>query len=791
MPCRTVGPDSANIMLVGEAPGEAEMIAGVPFVGYAGRTLDSLLKQAGLLRHELLITNVAREAPPAGNIGFFFDDKHCTKPKDIMRQWILELKEEIELHRPNIVVALGSVAFWALTGIKGITAYRGCVVGSTLVPGTKVIGTYHPQNVNYEWKKHFPVILDLKKAARHSLSAALPVDKRTLVANATLHEFLDYCDFLCSDEVKEVGLDLETSSPGCHINRIGLGHNENHAMSIPVLQNIMPFFSLEDETRLFMAVGEVVRKKPIVVQNGSFDFGVLTNYHGIYPVDIKMDTHIAAHVVWPEAPRSLGFLASICIDVPPWKMTADDNPGLYNAGDVANMLGVSRVLAKELTLGNHWDTYRREAAQIKPAIMLQLQGMRYDKEQQDRLYKKYSEECKSIEDTLEMLLGRKINLGSPKQVQTLLYVDLALPVQYKRQKTQDGERKATVDAEAITRLSRRYPNSPLLKHIATWKKLNKLCTSFLTVETSEEGRVHTSYNITGATMRRETTSGKVVDDEDEYKSFGRWSSSKSIILPYGPGNLQNIPKKARKLYVPGPGQVMVQADYKQAEAVVVAYLINDRNLKQMFKDSFGKSREECAANYWDVHRLTASQLFGKLPADITKEERDIGKRLRHAISYSAGPAVLAHNLGIGVPQAKGYLEKYMAVCPQLKMWQHSIQRRLASHKTLENLLGRKHRFLERHGDQLFRSAYSFIPQSTVGDLLNLSLVTFYEKYGDEEELALQLHDAIYVICDKDKVERTMERMRECMMHPLAANAEEFYIDVDFSVGPNWGEMEEI
>lgn len=789
--CSTEGPAGAKIMLVGEAPGEVEAEIGKPFRGTAGKTLDILLRQAGIFREKCLVTNVAREQPPGNRVEFFFDDKKMTVPKPILREWLDLLKSEIQLYKPNIVIALGRTALWALTKQSGIAANRGYVMESSLVPGVKVLPTYHPQMVNYEWKHHFTVVLDLKKAARESATPDLPVDDRELVRDPPVELFLKYAEYLRrAPEVAYVGIDLETTSPGCHINRIGLGHSPKYAMSIPIMRGVYPYWSLRDESRIIKAVAAIVREKPMVAQNGLFDFGVLTNYHGIYPVDIHMDTHIAGHVCWPEAPRSLAFLTSICCNVPVWKSSMKDDPAGYNAGDVANMLGCVPVLEAELKALKQVEVFRREMSQIKPALMLQLQGIRYEKEQQDKLFAESSQKMTEIKSFIVDTVKHPVNLNSSPGLQKLLYVDMGLPVQYKRRKSASEPQRPTVDAEALKKLMSRFPDNALLQLLGQYKKLSKMCSSFLRVPVSPEGRVHTCYNITGANMLHEKA-GTVLDDEEGYRSFARWSSSASIILPYGPGNLQNIPKKARKLYVPGPGQVMVQADYKQAEAVVVAYLINDQKLKRMFQVSYGKSRQECEANFWDVHRITASTMFGKEPKDITGDERNIGKRLRHAISYSAGPAVIAVNLGISVAEAKNLLKLYHSVCPQLGLWQQSIQAELNATRTLTNLLGRRHKFLERWGDQLFRSAYSYKPQSTVGDLLNLALVNFYEKYGSDEELALQLHDAMYVICDKGREEIVMERMRESMAIPLTYKGETFMIDADFSVGPNWGEMQEV
>ena len=786
----TVGPAGAEIMLVGEAPGEQEDRLGVPFVGTAGRTLDILLQQAGINRHQALITNVARVRPPANDMSFYFFDKKKTKPKPQLEEWLQQLKSDIIQHKPNIVVALGDTALWALTGEHGINANRGWISESTLVPGQKILATFHPQNINYEWKNSWAMVMDLRKAKRHSTFSGFLSDRRTLIPEATAEQFIDYCKRLADSECV-VGIDLETVSNFCHPDRIGIGHSFEYAMSLPLVRSPHHYWSTTEEIEIWSQFSRVMQRCPIVVQNGPFDFSVLFNHLGIFPRRIEMDTHIAAHVCWPEVPRSLSFLSSICIDVPRWKHTAMSDPGAYNAQDVSNMMGVYEVLKKELENANSVDTFKFELSQIEPACFLQLQGILIDNSRRLRMMEEFSSRVADIDNLFETLTGKKINLRSSAQVKKLLYVDLGLPPQYKRRKHADEPPKLTADAEAIKKLLRLYPNNQILTLFAEYAKLSKLLSSFLDIQLSPAGRVHTSYNVTGATMRRKDTKGLVRDDEEQYKSFGRWSSSQSIVLPYGSGNLQNIPYKARKLYIPPPGYVIVQADYKQAEAVVVSYLIGDEILKRMFVQSFGKSKEECKANHWDVHKLTAAMLYNKPVEDVTPEERNIGKRLRHAVSYSAGPQVIAVNIGVALQEAKALLNHYHAVNPRLGAWQERVKKQLAETRTLTNLLGRKHRFLDKWDDSLFRSAYSFLPQSTVGDLLNLSLVTFYNRYGDEETILLQLHDAIYTFCLPSETDRTMERLRSCMIRPIEVGSEIMTIDVDFSIGKNWGEMEEI
>jgi hypothetical protein len=107
-------------------------------------------------------------------------------------------------------------------------------------------------------------------------------------------------------------------------------------------------------------------------------------------------------------------------------------------------------------------------------------------------------------------------------------------------------------------------------------------------------------------------------------------------------------------------------------------------------------------------------------------------------------------------------------------------------------LGRKHRFLDIWGDKLFRSAYSYLPQSTIGDFLNESMRIFYDKYGDKYNLTMQLHDALYVQCDNNQeaISDVMEKMTECMVRPITIGFEEFIIGVDFKVGTHWGDMDD-
>jgi DNA polymerase-1 len=368
------------------------------------------------------------------------------------------------------------------------------------------------------------------------------------------------------------------------------------------------------------------------------------------------------------------------------------------------------------------------------------------------------EQLAETEAVLAKITKREINYASPKQVANLLYIDLAMPVQYKRRKSIEDDRKLTTDDEALNRLARKYKH-PILSLILAHRELSKLLSTYLDFPISPKGRIHTSYNITGTPAR--------------------WSSSESIILPFGPGNLQNIHTATRRCYPAEKGYVWLQADYVQAEAVVTAYLTGSSSEKNIFK------------NKGDIHRFTYAHMYSISEDTVTKEQRRIGKTLRHAISYSAGPKVVAAELGIDEWEAKDLLKRYLDSSPLLGIWYMTIQSKLKRDRTLITPLGRKHKFMGRWGDSLFRSAYSYLPQATVGDLLNNSLVELYQRYGKDIRLALQLHDAVYSWVHESEVQDWIKVHKEIMIKPIEVNNDTMTIQVDFKTGPTWGDMEDI
>lgn len=785
------GLKDSKIMIVGDLPSTSDLRENRHFTGTTGRILDSLLNEAGTSRVECLLTNVIKDNRTTNNTGlkvdFFYEDTKLLQPKPVTKMFIEQLRREILEIKPNIIIALGHIPMHTLTDQIGITKYRGYVTDCTLVPGIKVIPTYHPSQIIHDWKLAFQFIMDVRKAVAVSKTALPIMDTRVLETRYGYNQMLDYLDWLYTSHQGKIAVDIETVSPGSHIDIIGFSHSPDHAVSFQILRDRLPLYTSEQEYELWRRIRKVMQEKEIVMHNGLYDSAVILHHYGFWCTGYKYDTLIAAHACFPECPRSLSFLASICLNVPSWKQTQYTDSLRYNAADAANTLGIWDVLESQMSLLGTRQTHDFEMEQTEIAVMLQLQGITIDKDKQRQEVNSLTARLSYLKEEVNQDVGKKINLASPKQLADLLYKDMQLPVQYNRKANSNGQKTVTTNEETLVKLSRMTTN-PVLKKIMEAKKIMKLLT-FIDIETSVHSTVHTCYNITGATMLRENK-GIAIDDEDAYKSFGRWSSSASIILPYGSGNLQNVPGAARKIYVPPSGHVFVQADYKQAEAVVVAFLIGDNRSKKLFRDSFGLSDKECKERNLDIHKLTAAMMFNQPIESITPDQRKIGKTIRHAMNYSAGPGVLAVKLNIQMKEAKKLIQLFHNATPQLQLWHLRIQDELKRTRNLTNLFGRKHKFIDRWGDSLFRSAYAYIPQSTVGDLLNRALIRLYKNYGNDLHIALQLHDAIYVAVPEDKVDFAKSALRDSMIMPLTCNGEEFFIDIDFKVGKTWGDLEE-
>lgn len=325
------GPRDAKIAIVGEAWGEQEALIGKPFQGYSGQELTRMLQEAGLSRRDCFLTNVLALRPPNNDIQNLCVKKaECGEAYEFPRlgkvgqylapEYLPELerlRQELETVRPNLVIALGATACWALLGTNGIGGLRGTVATGTLFAG-KILPTYHPSAVLRNWAWRPIAIADLIKAKRESEYADIKRPRRFILVNPTIEECLDW---IAAHVKNECACDIETKYG--MIEMIGFSASAEHAMVVPFWDkskggNYWPSPRIEKDAR--NVVCSILENPSIVkiFQNGLYDLQYLMK-EGYRPRACLEDTMLYHHALYPEMQKGLGFLGSIYTSEPAWK----------------------------------------------------------------------------------------------------------------------------------------------------------------------------------------------------------------------------------------------------------------------------------------------------------------------------------------------------------------------------------------------------------------------------------------------------------------------------------------
>lgn len=747
-----VGPSNARIALVGEAPGRQEVLAGVPFVGASGRLLDRLLAKAGIRRSDCYITNVVKIRPPNNDFTVFYEDKLRRKPRPELIRWWDALAEELRSVRPNVIVALGAEALRGVTRdvTRSIGDWRGSIIATPL---GKCVPTYHPAMVlrQYSWS---PIVLfDLKRAAAESLTPELSLPKRELLVGRTLSEIRDFIEHARS--TGRIAFDVETirrgDPPRTLADCVGIAVSPELAMCIPICHpDGTPFWTLADEAEVWRMLGSLFADPNVqkIAQNGQYDILILRR-HGVRVVNFWLDTMNLANTVYPEFPKGLDFLASIFTREPYWKHTITTDRWRYNATDAAVTYEVALKLLEDAREFGVERFYFEHVHPLIPIyIEVQERGVRIDQAKLAEACEALRKEIDELQRRLNELVGHELNVHSPKQMRDFLYRELRLRPKYAK------SGGMTANEEAIKALQRESPH-PALGLILELREKKKLLSTYLEAPCDADGRMRSTYNVAGT-------------------ETGRLASRESVD---GTGtNLQNVPHGiARQVFVPDPGNVFVGADLSQAEARVVAWLAKDEFMIRVFTE--GR----------DIHKENAARIFRKPIEEITPDERYLAKRLVHAANYGLGPRKFAQIAEVPERMAKELLAAYFRAFPRIQEWHRSIEQQIRKTRTLSNPFGRKRRFHDRIGPDLYREAYAYIPQSTVADQLHRATRAIWARLPEGARIALQVHDSIVIECAPHQVEEVKAILKEELERPIdfGNGMPPLVIPAEIKVGDNW------
>lgn len=323
-----------EIAIIGEAWGAEEERERAPFVGSSGYLLTKMLEEASIRRADCFLTNVLNLRPPNNKLEALCGPKPegikgfpaITKAKYLREEFAPELdrlgRELVEVN-PNLIIALGNTALWALCGRTAITKARGTTCLSThTVSGFKVLPTYHPAAVGRQWQLRPVTVVDLCKAERESHFAEIRRPKREIWIEPELEDLEEFYERYISPNAP-ISVDIETV--GTSITCIGFAVGTSHAIVIPFLDPRRKTRSYWPDPASERAAWEFVRrvledgKLAKVFQNGLYDIAFIWRTKGIKIFGAEEDTMLLHHAMQPESLKGLGFLGSVYTDEGAWK----------------------------------------------------------------------------------------------------------------------------------------------------------------------------------------------------------------------------------------------------------------------------------------------------------------------------------------------------------------------------------------------------------------------------------------------------------------------------------------
>jgi uracil-DNA glycosylase len=512
-----------------------------PFQAGEGQELNKMLHEAGIIRTDCHVTYVHPKAVPGREAKARFFARYTPTvqvPKADVGESIHNLFVLIDELKPTLIIALGELSLWALTGEMGITKWRGSILQDQ-VHGVKVIPTYSPDVIIRKWDWRYIAVQDLRRAAGEAAFPEVRIPQWNFFIRPSFTQVMERLKMLLerADAGREFILAGDIETRAGHIACMGIGWSELDAICIPFIcvENPEGYWSEEEEIAIVWALYHLFRHPNIKwsFQNGIYDFQYFAVRWGFIP-HIYMDTMLAQHTCFAGLPKGLDFQSSIyCKFHRYWKdegkefhtsiKTPDeeDKYWVYNCKDCVTTYEITTVHEQNIAQLSLQEPYAFQMAQFMPVLRMMLRGVRCDRERKSQLSMELLESYAEREAWLHYVAGQQLNVRSPKQMMEFFYETLGLPVQ-KVRKTG----RPTANDEALQTLAKKEPLvAPIVQCISEMRSIGVFLSTFVKAPLGEDKRLRSSYNIAGT---------------ETY----RWSSSKDA---FGTGlNLQNIPKGTEK-----------------------------------------------------------------------------------------------------------------------------------------------------------------------------------------------------------------------------------------------------
>ncbi len=553
----------------------------------------------------------------------------------------------------------------------------------------------------------------------------------------------------------ETCCDIETpGKASTHVTAIAFSLNADEAVVCPMGGR---YFDLEFErTTLWPCIRSILAQVPVIGQNFLFDWTILLQHAGVRHVNLQWDTMVAQHLLYTDFPRSLPALIAQYTDFMPHKHMIEEDLDLYNGLDVCTTHHVKHKQVEQIAAQPAHEAeldfkQMTHLMELHPVLVLmEMRGLPILSDFKEHARQQMVERQRIMEDELAEMAGRRLNPRSTPQLRTFFYEEQG----YKPYFNKDTG-KSRCDEDALQRLQRK--GSTVAGKILEIREVRNMLEKYWNMRIDDDDRIRCQIKPTGT-------------------ATGRLATAQT---PRGTGgNLQNLPPEFGEAVVPDEGYIFMEADLDQAEKRLVALITQDTRNINDFKEGH------------DIHVEELARVWRCDPSEITKEQRNkIGKPLNHMTSYGVGPNTFAANLGIPAAEGKKILHDYYHVQhPQLTQFFKEIRDHLRYKScSIRNLFGRPRRFLGARDENEFRSAYDFIPQSTIGEICNRALVDLYKHGPDWLLIYMQNHDSLLlgVPDDPDYLETAWPLVEWALHYTFTYGDYSLGIPVEFNLLPCW------
>ena len=472
---------------------------------------------------------------------------------------------------------------------------------------------------------------------------------------------------------------------------------------------------------------------------------------------VAFDTQIAAYVL--NASLRSQTIADVVAEqldliLPP----ARDLSHAARAGlEALSAMAVRQPLERRLAAEGLARLYAEIELPLIPVLArMEAVGVVIDRAALAGLATEFREVIDRLEQEIYADVGHEFNLGSPKQLEQILFFELNLP---KGKRTKTGY---STDASVLEDLRAAHP---MVDKLLEWRVYTKLRSTYVEALPSliaADDRLHTTFHQAVA-------------------ATGRLSSSDP--------NLQNIPirtplgRRIRRAFVAGgPDVTLVAADYSQVELRILAHVSGDEHLR----DAFARNA--------DIHRETAARVLHKAPEDVTHGERSMAKMVNFGLAYGMSDFGLASRANIPRAEAQEFINSYFASYSGISYYMMAIKDQAKNQGYVTTLLGRKRSIPELQArNPTLRSAGERMAinmpiQGTAADIQKIAMIRLDERLragGFRSRLLLSVHDELLLEVPRDELERLVPLVRDTMETALALDVP---LTVDVKVGDDWESM---